>query len=128
MFELTNKYFCSVCNKEYLISTCKNNKANKIFCSESCRMKKYNATEARKKQARERHLKITYGIKESDLKNYCECCGTTVFKKRGRHADHNHKTGKFRGTLCSDCNMLIGFANDDVLKLAKAQIYLLERQ
>ncbi len=46
--------------------------------------------------------------------NKCECCGrlgTDSF--RGICFDHDHKTGKFRGWICSECNLSIGFAGDN---------------
>jgi len=38
--------------------------------------------------------------------------------------DHDHKTGKVRGIVCSRCNLLLGKANDDVSILTKAAQYL----
>lgn len=38
--------------------------------------------------------------------------------------DHNHTTGEVRGLLCSNCNMAIGYACDDVTTLQKAIGYL----
>ena len=40
----------------------------------------------------------------------CEIC-----KLKGRICfDHDHKTKKFRGWICSRCNSAIGFARDDI--------------
>jgi hypothetical protein len=50
--------------------------------------------------------------------DHCEVCftpGKVMF-------DHDHSSGKFRGWLCRDCNLVLGFTKDnpDVLrKLAK---------
>lgn len=38
--------------------------------------------------------------------------------------DHNHETGAVRGLLCSNCNLAIGYACDDVTVLQKAIGYL----
>ena len=38
--------------------------------------------------------------------------------------DHDHKTGKIRGILCTACNTLLGYVNDDISILAKAIDYL----
>lgn len=35
------------------------------------------------------------------------------------HIDHNHKTGKIRGFLCSTCNLVIGKFNEDVERIIK---------
>lgn len=37
--------------------------------------------------------------------------------KRGLHMDHDHKTGKARGILCSRCNQVLGRCNEDVVIL-----------
>jgi len=39
--------------------------------------------------------------------------------------DHDHKTGKIRALLCSNCNRALGLFNDDPALLAKAQSYVL---
>ena len=50
----------------------------------------------------------------------CEICG-----KGGRICfDHCHKTGKFRGWICESCNVLLGFAKDDISTLQSLVKYL----
>ena len=51
----------------------------------------------------------------------CEVCFS--FKGRGKdiHFDHDHKTGKFRGWICVNCNHVLGAVCDDV-KILKALI------
>lgn len=50
-------------------------------------------------------------ISAVDLDNYmanrdsCEICGKTV----ERHPDHNHSNLKFRGALCTNCNLNLGW-------------------
>jgi hypothetical protein len=39
--------------------------------------------------------------------------------------DHCHKTGRFRGLLCSNCNFAIGLAGDDPERLGAMATYLL---
>jgi hypothetical protein len=51
----------------------------------------------------------------------CEVCKKTV--KRA-HADHDHKTGLFRGWLCSHCNLALGHARDSAKILRKLADYL----
>lgn len=49
---------------------------------------------------------ISAGRKKPDK---CELCG-----KKGKICyDHNHKTGKFRGWICRECNLVLGFIKDD---------------
>lgn len=42
--------------------------------------------------------------------------------------DHDHETGKVRGLLCTRCNPMLGFAQDNREILLKAAEYLLEHQ
>ena len=55
----------------------------------------------------------------------CEICGTKDFGNKKPHIDHDHKTNKVRGLLCSNCNLLIGYAGENVEVLKKAIQYLL---
>lgn len=59
----------------------------------------------------------------------CAICGQveTVenqFGPRSLCVDHDHKTGKVRGLLCSLCNHLLGNAKDNLEILQKAITYL----
>jgi hypothetical protein len=53
----------------------------------------------------------------------CECCGRPP-GKRALNLDHCHRTGKFRGWLCDNCNTAIGKLGDDVFGLQRAIHYL----
>jgi Recombination endonuclease VII len=50
----------------------------------------------------------------------CECCE----KRIATHLDHDHKTGRFRGWLCGNCNRGIGQLGDDIHGLQRAMGYL----
>jgi hypothetical protein len=56
----------------------------------------------------------------------CEICGTD--KPGGRNnilqADHCHISGRVRGWLCCNCNMMLGHAKDSPGTLEKAIAYL----
>ncbi len=57
----------------------------------------------------------------------CAICGNYGDKNnkyRPLYIDHDHKTGRVRGLLCSKCNFLLGNANDDTNILIKAIEYL----
>jgi len=75
-------------------------------------------------------IKKLYGMTVEDYNRIlaeqggaCALCGSATpengsrkYKKRVRgvfDVDHNHKTGKVRGLLCTRCNRLVGLANDD---------------
>lgn len=53
----------------------------------------------------------------------CECCARVVTHRR-LHRDHNHTTGKFRGWLCSQCNVGLGMLGDTRRGLLRALRYL----
>lgn len=84
----------------------KNEKGRCPRCSITrIRMKRYNMT-----------LEQAEAIPER-----CECCGILLERP---YADHNHKTGEFRGWLCQPCNSGLGFFRDDISLLKKAIRYL----
>lgn len=94
---------------------------------------KQAATDGRRKKQL-----ANFGVQELDQ---CEICGAKSDSSRNRRVtrgheipkaarlalDHNHTTGEYRGQLCSCCNMLIGYGNDDPEILRKAALYLEER-
>lgn len=48
-----------------------------------------------------------------------------INKKETRLAiDHNHSTGKVRGLLCLNCNLILGYAEDDIDVLNRCIEYL----
>jgi hypothetical protein len=51
----------------------------------------------------------------------CDCCGKY---SKNLECDHNHKTHKFRGWLCNNCNTGMGRFRDDIENLEKAIEYL----
>lgn len=53
----------------------------------------------------------------------CECCQKPP-RRGSLHLDHCHETGKFRGWLCSRCNMAIGKLGDTKAALIRAVKYL----
>lgn len=51
---------------------------------------------------------------------FCEVC-----RNKGKIVyDHDHQTGRFRGWLCSQCNVAIGFAGENPNILRKLANYL----
>src|SRR3990167_5363397 len=79
--------------------------------------------------AKERHRKSNYGITQKEfelllqVQNYrCPIC--TISLNQSSHLDHDHKTGRIRGVLCSKCNVGLGNLCDDISLLKQAQQYL----
>ena len=55
----------------------------------------------------------------------CQCCKTHQSDlTKTLHIDHDHKTGKIRGLLCSTCNSALGFVKDDITTLQNMIKYL----
>ena len=55
----------------------------------------------------------------------CTICGKTITENGRLFAiDHDHKTGKVRGLLCSTCNVALGLMKDNPELLNKAIKYL----
>lgn len=79
----------------------------------------------------EYRLKTQYGLTLDDYygifrfqEGRCAICGNRP-KKRMLAVDHDHKTGKVRGLLCTPCNhRILGGAHDDVEILRRAVSYL----
>jgi len=53
----------------------------------------------------------------------CDCCGLPFGDKKPT-LDHDHKTGKFRGWVHSNCNAALGKLGDNVEGVQKALDYL----
>jgi hypothetical protein len=52
--------------------------------------------------------------------NECELCGLPGCIQ----FDHDHKTGKFRGWLCSPCNRVLGLVRENIQTLEHMIEYL----
>lgn len=56
----------------------------------------------------------------------CAICETDKPEGRGQcfHVDHDHKTGRVRGLLCTNCNNMLGRAKDNPALLRKGASFL----
>lgn len=97
--------------------------------------KKYN--KEHRKEILDYHRKKKYGINNLDFneimdrqKGVCAIClkPETMKHQNGKikesSVDHDHKTGKTRGLLCTKCNVAIGLMNDDSRLLKRAMNYI----
>ncbi len=57
---------------------------------------------------------------------HCAICPATEsgHKKRFFAVDHDHATGKVRGLLCRNCNLMLGNAKDSEERLEAGAVYL----
>jgi hypothetical protein len=86
--------------------------------------KKYHAAH---KEDRRIRLLNDHGLTEEPVVTSCNICGTKDFSRSNGgkfHIDHDHKTGQVRGFLCHCCNLLLGYAKDNIEILAIAIEYL----
>lgn len=69
---------------------------------------------------------LTWDATLASQNGRCAICGTADWPgKDGRpHADHCHKTSRFRGILCDFCNRGLGMFADDPARLRAAADYL----
>ncbi len=78
---------------------------------------------------RERHLIRKYGVTLADYEEMlrdqdgrCAVCGK--IQERAFDVDHDHKTGKVRGLLCTSCNRMLGHSGDSPELLIAGADYL----
>ena len=106
-------------------------KAAAAFCSRAC------SQGNRKTSGRERegHLQRKYGISIADYDRMleqqsggCAICGRQPDEQRRYpkylHVDHCHKTGRIRGLLCDQHNLLLGRFGHNAALLRRAADYL----
>lgn len=56
------------------------------------------------------------------LPDHCEVCEATT----NLHIDHDHSTGKIRGTLCASCNQALGLMKDNYKNIIRLANYLIK--
>lgn len=74
-----------------------------------------------------RLYKITpeeFDAKLEEQGGVCAICLGGPKDVRGYHADHCHKTGRFRGVLCNHCNSAIALLGEDAARFLRALAYL----
>lgn len=96
------------------------------------RRKLYNRLN--KNEIKSKQLTRKYGITTDDYNrmvenqnNKCKICGTNEPRGIGGwKVDHCHTTGKVRGLLCNNCNVGLGYFQDNIEYLEAAIQYLVD--
>ena len=133
---------CSKCQieKEVKFFNTRNSKTDKLQsyckkCAKEDRSKRY-LLDRENAIANQRRINIfnKYGITEKEYNTMlelqngkCAICGSKEIKRKGAkyfNIDHCHSTGKVRGLLCHDCNIILGKLNDDIGMCKKIISYL----
>lgn len=122
-FQSTSTKTCSKCKKE--LDICKFGNAS------GANYKRGECRDCAREIVRSRLLakKIASKIPHDHKCPICERTEEEVKNRGGKKSgawccDHDHKTGKFRGWLCHDCNRAIGNLGDDANRLQRALEYL----
>lgn len=123
--------YCQFCGKEFSTLTakasheklCKSN-PNKLKNPSRQHQDKLQRNVVLHRYGESKKEKVTLDITYAELENYkeshsvCEICGravTETIKWQSKYAaktlcvDHDHKTNKFRGMLCHNCNTKLGW-------------------
>jgi hypothetical protein len=121
---------CVACGKSYIP---KHLKAKAAFCSPACKQDERKASG----RQRELYLQRNYGIGAADYDRIlaeqgggCALCGvkpedlTAGRYRTYLHVDHCHDTGRVRGLLCPDHNLLLGRFGDDATMFRRVVEYL----
>ena len=129
---------CPVCGKE-IYDASRND--SKVTCGLKCRNAYYYRNKDKKFdrsiQMRLTVMKREYGVEfdketikriNADLKvGKCAICGRLrEERERDFHIDHDHRTGKYRGILCSQCNHALGNIQDSPLHAIALCNYLIK--
>lgn len=114
---------CSKCKVEKQVTEFFKNKCKKDSYDGYCKdCTKLVRKKTDSKLNKERAIKSRYGLTkiQLDLKfekqnSSCGICKNKLdLNKRSTYIDHNHKTGETRDILCSKCNTVLGFVNEDI--------------
>lgn len=128
---------CTKCKKEKPLTDFPKRYPYKGGLNSHCKQchNEYQNTPAKKKVARNKRLLRTYNMTIEDYdqmldeqEGVCAICGE--HETRRLHGviarlsvDHDHKTGKVRGLLCTNCNVGLGYL-DNKIWLNGAKYYL----
>jgi len=100
-----------------------------IQCGQTLRYKSTHCVNCRKHKSRKWKLRDRYGITveqyDEMITAQCEKCAICGDDLKQAFIDHDHKTGRVRGILCRDCNLMLGSAKDNINTLRNAIHYLI---
>lgn len=138
--KFTVDFLCKPCRREVQRERNKNYVRPKKFWLDG--LTEEQILEKKRKRSRKYRYE-TYGLHLEELEErleaqygHCATCFTSLtldsFSEKSEetikpgHVDHDHKTGKVRGILCSKCNHALGLVNDDESILKAMISYLKE--
>jgi len=120
--------FCKGCSSEFKKRS-KTGYCAKCFHSNTHGVKTdYNKARWDSGIAKETHWKAKgVVLTEENISSFnnsfaCELCGKD-FSKVKKCLDHCHKTGKYRGALCMQCNAALGKLGDDIDNIVEKLVF-----
>jgi len=126
---------CTKCDMLKPLSEFSESKSEKGYKQYRCKSCNKAYRETRKDLIREYQLQYKFGVSlelynkmMEEQGNSCKICKKGCVTGRKLAVDHDHKTGKVRGLLCSPCNRALGYVNDDLNILSEAITYLKNNQ
>lgn len=94
---------CAECGEVDIVLKCKR------WACRIARRKTRGTSISKYKELNLSHNKKRKEKRAKRLGPHCEVCGAT----NSLRWDHDHKTGKHRGTLCNTCNLALGLLKDE---------------
>jgi hypothetical protein len=86
--------------------------------------REYSATPEARQRVRARTVATLEGLAGRPRPEVCDICAGPPDEGRALHYDHCHQTGRFRGWLCRECNLMLGNSRDDPARLRAGASYL----
>jgi hypothetical protein len=107
-------------------------KSGKKLFGETIKGKEYQKEYREMEKNKTKLFLKKYGITNNDYNEMFDqqkgCCKICFIHQKELKTklfiDHDHKTGKVRGLLCNSCNLVLGFAKDNINILEESIKYL----
>ncbi|TXH10531.1 MAG: hypothetical protein E6R04_05130 [Spirochaetes bacterium] len=123
---------CTKCEEPRDDSEFYRDKSKKLGFNQPCKKCHRELRREYKRKAKVKEKLKRRGITEVQFKAMLEaqnhacaiCRKPASTQEKSLHIDHDHKTGKVRGLLCSHCNFMIGHALDSSETLLAGAAYL----
>jgi hypothetical protein len=123
---------CKQCGHKFEARAAKVRQGEGLFCNRRC-YHLYRGMKSHPNKTYRRAIilrKCRYGLSEEEYlamfvsqSNKCAICEINFDTKKA-YVDHCHVTNKFRGLLCSQCNIALGAAKDNPTIILRAIAYL----
>jgi hypothetical protein len=89
--------------------------------------RQYVGTDTYKESQKRKRIKLYINLEAEAGRprpDICDICSGPPDKGSSIHYDHCHQTGRFRGWICRECNLMLGNARDNPQRLRDGAAYL----